>query len=95
MKETVLEHPLVRDYLRGSWDSQTRWDLPGSIPPHSIRLLRVLWVSDICNAPGGQTIITDLYLRVRVGIVTRTEDLQLTQAWAIQGNKASSCGSNG
>ncbi len=79
----------------GSWTSQTRWDLPGSIPPHSVRLLRVLWVSDVCDGPGGQTIITDLSLRVRVGIVARTENLQLGLAWALQGNKASDCGQNG
>jgi HAAS len=79
----------------GAWDSSTRWDLPGSIPPHSVRLLRVLWVSDVCNMPGGQMIISDIHLRVRVGIVTRTEDLQLELAWALQGNKASACAGNG
>ncbi|WP_300606129.1 hypothetical protein [Trebonia sp.] len=146
MNETVLEHPLVRDYLRaldsacaglpaaqarelreqiaahldealppGAADAEVRAELtrpgtpgalaaeaagpgsrpagrrllPGSIPPHSVRLLRV------CDGPGGQTIITDLSLRVRVGIAARTENLQPGLAWAPQDNKASDCGQNG
>lgn len=73
----------------GSWDNQTRWDLPGSIPPHSYRLLRVLWMSDICNMPGGTTVFQDVTLRVRVGLITRTEDIQLLTAWAISGTSTS------
>ena len=79
----------------GTWGSHTTWDMPGSIPPHSVRLLRVLWISHLCNSPGAQTIFQDISIRVRVGPVTRTEDLNLGQAWALQGTKASACGSNG
>ena len=74
----------------GSWSAKTRWDLPGSIPPHSERLLRILWTSLICNTPGGSTIIQDVGLQVRVGLITRTEDLQLGNAWAITGTSTSS-----
>jgi hypothetical protein len=74
----------------GSPSAKTRWDLPGSIPPHSDRLLRILWTSRVCNMPGGSTIIDDVTLRVRVGLITRTEDLQLGTAWAITGTSTSS-----
>ena len=74
----------------GAWSDRTHWDLPGSIPPHSYRLLRILWTSRICNCPGGSTIIQDVTLRVRVGLITRTEDLQLQTAWAITGTSTSS-----
>ncbi len=74
----------------GHWSAKTRWDLPGSIPPHSYRLLRILWTSLVCNTPGGSTSIQDVTLRVRVGLITRTEDFQLGTAWAITGTSASS-----
>jgi hypothetical protein len=73
----------------GNWSAKTRWDLPADIPPHSDRLLRILWTSRVCNTPGGSTIIQDIILRVRVGLVTRTEDLQLGGAWAITGTSTS------
>jgi len=73
------------------WDSQTHWVLPASIPPHSDGLLRVLWISRMCNPPNSEMFITGLYLRVRVGLITRTEDLQLNGAFALSGTKASSC----
>jgi len=79
----------------GQWNDQTRWDLPASIPPHSYRLLRVLWVSYMCTQPGNETTIADLVLQVRVGLITRTEDLPLhTTAFALSGTKASAsaCG---
>ncbi len=62
----------------------------GAIPPHSERLLRILWTSRICNSPGGSTIIQDVILRVRVGLITRTEDVPLGNAWAITGTSTSS-----
>ena len=74
----------------GAWSARTHWDLPGSIPPHSYRLLRILWTSLVCNMPGGSTIIQDVTLRVRVGLITRTEDFQLGTAWAITGTSTSS-----
>jgi hypothetical protein len=74
----------------GFWSAKTHWDRPGTIPPHSIRVLRILWTSGICNDPGGSTIIQDVTLRVRVGLITRTEDFQLGNAWAITGTSTSS-----
>jgi hypothetical protein len=74
----------------GNWSAKTRWDEPGSIPPHSYRLLRILWTSRVCNTPGGSTIIQDVTLRVRVGLITRTEDFLLQTAWAITGTSRSS-----
>jgi hypothetical protein len=74
----------------GAWSAKTHWDRPGSIPPHSYRLLRILWTSRVCNTPDGSTSIQDVTLRVRVGLITRTEDFQLGNAWAITGTSTSS-----
>lgn len=74
----------------GGWTAKTRWNLPGSIPPHSLRLFRLIWTSRICNDVGGETGIQDVTLRVRVGLITRTEDFQLGYAWTITGTSTSS-----
>jgi hypothetical protein len=74
-----------------SWnDEMRRWIRPAVIPPHSNRYIRVLWTSNACNSPGAQTIVDDLWLRVRVGVYTRTEDIPLGRGWAIEGTKTSS-----
>jgi len=75
----------------GGIDHDVRWDLPESIPPHSLRLLRVLWTSETCLGPGGDLLISDVPLRVRVGLFTRTVDLPLGITLALSGTKASSC----
>jgi hypothetical protein len=62
---------------------------PGSIPPHSLRLLRIVWTSQGCNMKGGEYIIDSLILRVRFGIVTRTEAIPLNPVFAIEGTSAS------
>jgi hypothetical protein len=72
-----------------SWTSQTGWNLPGSIPPHSFRLLRILWTSRLCLTPGVTTSLSSVTLRVRIGLVTRTEDIQFQTAWALSGTRAS------
>jgi hypothetical protein len=72
------------------WSAQTRWDLPGVIPPHAYRLLRILWTSHVCLSPGASMIVQEVTLRVRVGLITRTEDLHLQTAWAITGISTSS-----
>jgi hypothetical protein len=74
----------------GSSAGTVNWASPGSIPPHSVRLLRVLWNSDICMGTGGWTSIQDVVLSVRVGVFTRTEDVPLVAAFALSGTKASS-----
>jgi hypothetical protein len=79
------------DDADGSYTDQTRWVLPSSIPPHSYRVIRLLWTSDVCQPPGGYVGFTDVSLRVRVGLFTRTEDIPfVNMAFVITGTKASS-----
>jgi hypothetical protein len=40
----------------GSYSAQTTWVLPGSIPPHSYRVMRVLWTSNVCQIPGNKAL---------------------------------------
>ncbi len=54
---------------------------PGVIPPHSYRFVRVTWLSDACMGGGGGAGIDQLWLKVRVGTVTRTEHIPLNQAF--------------
>jgi hypothetical protein len=75
----------------GSFTSQTRWVLPSSIPPHSYRVIRVVWISNVCQPPGGYVGFTSVSLRVRVGLFTRTENIPFVNlAFVIGGTKASS-----
>ena len=76
----------------GGMDNLVHWSAAGSIPPHSIRALRVLWDSNICWVPGTPPAsIQDIVLTVRVGIFTRTEDIRLFDAVALSGNKGAQC----
>lgn len=63
----------------------------GPIPPHSYRWVRVLWRSAHCylNAAGGSQGTSDLRLRVRVGWITRTEDVPLPAEYAVAATTAS------
>jgi hypothetical protein len=63
----------------------------GPIPPHSYRWVRVLWRSAHCylEAAGGSQGTTDLLLRVRVGWITRIEDVPLTAEFAVGATAAS------
>lgn len=66
--------------------------MPGSIPPHQIRLLRLLWISDIClPGRGYQAGIDELNLRVRVGWFTRTETIPLNEGWYVSGPSHGPC----
>jgi hypothetical protein len=77
---------------RGGLDDQIHWSATGSVPPHSVRALRVLWDSNICWIPGsGPAYIQDVELTVRVGTVTKTEGIHLFDAVALSGNKGSQC----
>jgi hypothetical protein len=62
---------------------------PGSIPPHSQRLLKLVWTSEGCQQKGGSDIIDELILQVRVGILTRTETIPLDPVFALEGTAAS------
>jgi hypothetical protein len=76
----------------GGMDYLVHWTATGSIPPHSIRALRVLWDSNVCWIPGsGPQSIQDIELIVRVGTVTKTEDIHLFDAIALSGNKGAQC----
>ena len=65
------------------------WSSPGSIPPHSVRALRVLWNSNACMSPGESSSFQYVPLTVRVGIFTRTEDVPLLGSFALSGTKVS------
>jgi hypothetical protein len=62
-----------------------RFVLPGVIPPHQLRALRVLWRSTTCLDPGTEQGSDEVALRVRVGSITRTEVIWLTQGWYVAG----------
>lgn len=65
---------------------------PGVIPPHSFRFVHVSWASQMCPSNLGEVIVTDIELQIRVGVITRTEDLSLNQAFAVTGGHAPPCG---
>jgi hypothetical protein len=62
----------------------------GPIPPHSYRWVSVLWRSAHCylEAAGGSQGTSDLQLRVRVGWITRTEDIPLDAEIAVSPSAA-------
>jgi hypothetical protein len=63
-----------------------RYGLPGVIPPHSFRLIRVLWMSgDNCIPAGDVDGIEQLSLTVQVGLFRRTEQVPLDGEWALSG----------
>jgi hypothetical protein len=61
------------------------YGLPGVIPPHQSRAIRLMWVSIECDERGGGQVLDALVLQVRVGMVTRTEDVSLQPTWAVYG----------
>jgi hypothetical protein len=69
-----------------------RYSLPGDIPPHQWRALRVMWTSDDCLQEGGANIMDRVILRVRIGWRIRTETILLNQAYALTGTSQSQCG---
>lgn len=73
--------------------SSARYLSPGVIPPHSYRFVRVSWTSNICLVgQGTETWFGDIPLRVRVGVLTRTEDVNLDeQNFALAGPSTGHC----
>ena len=67
-----------------------RYEIGGAIPPHSYRWVRVLWRSYRCylNAVGGSQGSNELAVRVELGWITRTEDIQLPTEFAVSATKA-------
>ncbi len=68
-----------------------RWSSSGSIPPHSFRLLRVVWKTELCLGAGTKTSIQQLMLTVRVGIFTRTETIRMYDTWVLAGVSSPAC----
>jgi hypothetical protein len=60
-----------------------RYHLPVSIPPGQTRYLRVLWLSRGCIEKGGADGLDTTVLSVRVGLITRTETVPLTNDFAL------------
>lgn len=88
---TVLSGPhlnMVGATLSGS----SYYASPGAIPPHSYRFVRVTWISNVCLQKDGETWFGDIPLRVRVGAITRTEDISLdTETFALEGPSHGKC----
>ena len=68
-----------------------RYSLPGDIPPHQSRALRVLWTSDDCMQKGSETFMDRVILRVRIGWTVRNETVLLNEVWALAGTAQSDC----
>jgi hypothetical protein len=62
-----------------------RFVLPGVIPAHQGRLLRILWVSKVCLGQGSGIGNDEIALRVRIGWITRIEVIPLDQGWYLAG----------
>ena len=80
-----------RNIDRGGSSRNVRFTLPGAIPPHHIRLVRVLWISNICLTKDAASVIDTLSVRVRIGWFTRTETIPLYQGWAVAGPSRGPC----
>jgi hypothetical protein len=91
------EIAVSRDQVRGGARAlrSAHYGLPGVIPPHQSRAIRVTWVSIVCDERGGGGIQDQLDLRVRVGWITRTEVINLKQAWAVYGPSTGKYAING
>jgi hypothetical protein len=76
----------------GGVTRNVKFTLPGVIPPHQYRLLRVIWVANACSQAGGGGILDSLTLRVRIGSIIRTEIIRLgTTAYATFGVNHLNC----
>jgi hypothetical protein len=74
-----------------SFAGPVSWSSSGSIPPHSFRLLRVVWRTDLCLGAGTEASFKDLSLTVRVGIFTRTQEVPLQYTWILAGVSPPAC----
>ena len=70
-------------------DLSDSYATPGAIPPHSTRNVHLWWTSNECTGAGGGFETPDITLLVRVGTVTRTEDIQLQMTFELTGPKHS------
>jgi hypothetical protein len=74
-----------------SFAGPVSWSSSGSIPPHSFRLLRVVWRTDLCLGARTESSINDLSLTVRVGIFTKTQEVPLHYTWILAGANPPAC----
>jgi hypothetical protein len=65
--------------------------LPGVIPPHQTRAVLILWTSTTCLDKGSSQGIDTLLLKVRIGRITRTEDIPLGSGWYLSGPSHGAC----
>jgi hypothetical protein len=70
-------------FTHGAAAKALRYRLPVSIPPGQTRYLRVLWLSRGCIVKGGEEGLDTTVLRVRVGLITRTETVPLGRDYAL------------
>jgi hypothetical protein len=75
----------------GEPHSTARYLSPGVIPPHSFRVVHLSWTTEMCQGPDGENITSEVLLRVRVGVITRTEDVGINQAFALAGRGPGGC----
>jgi hypothetical protein len=69
----------------GGFPDRLRYTVPGVIPPHQTRWVRMMWISQTCMVKGGDQGIDALPVRVRVGLITRTEVIPLAMGWFLSG----------
>jgi hypothetical protein len=74
---------VVNPYFAHAAVKALRYRLPVSIPPGQTRYLRVLWLSRGCTEKGGEDGLDTAVLRVRVGLITRTETVPLGRDYAL------------
>jgi hypothetical protein len=74
---------VVNPYFAHAAVKALRYRLPVSIPPGQTRYLRVLWLSRGCIEKGGEEGLDTTVLRVRVGLITRTETVALGRDYAL------------
>jgi hypothetical protein len=69
---------------------EVRYEVGGAIPPHSFRWVRVLWRSWHClsNEAGASFGTNELTVRVQLGWITRTDNIQLPTEFALSITKA-------
>jgi hypothetical protein len=89
LQVTVQTGPDLNEY--GIPLSGSAYVQQGAIPPHSTRFVHVTWTSDVCSPSSIEGIIDWVPLRVRVGVITKTEVIPLLEGFGIQGPTPGKC----
>jgi len=88
MQVTVQTGP---DLNAGGNGGRSSYVSPGAIPPHSGRFVHLTWTSDLCMG-NGEAILDVIPLRVRVGVITKTEVITPVESFALRGPDRAKCG---